>query len=385
MNSENETRGGTKEKKGIVRRFWGIMPSLFLILLIVVFALLFSKIKSESDVIKKERAAALKKNNQSVNVIVLKLVPSTLSDRINFPGKVDPWVKLKILAEVRGKIVKKTVKEGEPVTKGDTLAVIDSRDYINAWRSAKASYRAAEASFKRIEKLYEQQLATRNQFDDAMAQLEQTESAMDNAALSLGRCTIKAPISGVVNQLSFELGQYLNVADPVAEILQIDRVKVQVGIPESDVAAVRNLSNFDVRIDALGGRVYRAKKYFLSKTADSMARLYNLQLMLDNPDQEILPDMFVRVDIVKKAIADSLSVPLYAVMTKGKKQMVFVEQGGVAHGRIIETGFQEGWQVEVTKGLRAGESVIVVGHRHVNDGQKVNVVRKVTNPEGITL
>jgi multidrug resistance efflux pump len=85
---------------------------------------------------------------------------------------------------------------------------------------------------------------------------------MANAALDLERCIIRSPLIGVVNRLFIEEGQYLSAADPVAEIIQINRIKVKVGIPESDVDAVRHLNDFEVKIDALGGKTFRAKNIF---------------------------------------------------------------------------------------------------------------------------
>ena len=93
--------------------------------------------------------------------------------------------------------------------------------------------------------------------------------------------------------------------------------------------------------------------------------------------------MFARVNIVKKEVKDSMSVPLYSVITRGNGQFVFIEKGGKAHARMVETGILEGWRIQVTKGLARGDHVIVVGHRSVDEGQEVNVVRTVSDPEGL--
>ena len=291
MDSNSEHKAVQGFKKEYVRR---MLPALFLILLLGVIGLLFVHIKFESEEIKAQNLTKLKKTRPPVNVVTLDLVPMPIRDRLNLPAVVEPWVKLQLVAEVDGKVTEKAVQEGETVNKGDIIAKIDSRDYKNAFQSAKSNHDLALADLKRLKKLYKQKVTPQSQLDNAAAMVENTKALMDNAALDLERCMIKAPISGVVNRLWVEKGQYLNVADPVAEILQIERVKVRVGIPESDVDAVRRVIHFKVRIDALGGRIFSAKKYFLSRTADPMARLYNLDLALDNPQGEILPDKKVQ-------------------------------------------------------------------------------------------
>ena len=370
-------------KKKWLKRIWGVLPALSLVFLLLIVVVLSVWIKAESKALKAEKLANLKKDHPAVNVVVLDLVPTPIQDRISLPGVVEPWVKLQILAEVHGKITKKALEDGSAVKKGDIIAMVDFRDYENSLKSAKASYKVALADFESIEKLYKEQLSTRSEFDNALAQVENYKAVMDNAALNLNRCKIRAPLSGVVNRIFIEEGQYLNIADPVAEILQTDRVKVKVGIPESDVDAVRSLTDFDVTIDALDGKILKGKKHFLSSTADSMARLYNLDLVLENKNKQILPDMFARVEIVKKEVPEGISVPLYAVISRDKGHMVYVINDDRAHSRKVELGLLEGWRVEIKKGLKAGEKVIVVGHRSVNDGEKVNVVRSVKDPKEI--
>ena len=80
---------------------------------------------------------------------------------------------------------------------------------------------------------------------------------------------------------------------------------------------------------------------------------------------------------------NSISIPLYAVISRNNSNIVYIINDHKAHLREVELGLLEGWRVEVIKGLTAGEKVIVVGHRSVNDGEKVNVVRSVNDPKDI--
>jgi RND family efflux transporter MFP subunit len=380
MENNNDKPTVRKPKKRIFRR---LLPTLLLVLLLAVIAILFVWIKSESEQIKAQNLAKLKKGRPDVNVVALKLVPMPIRDRINLPGVTQAWVELQLVAEVSGKVTEKVVLEGMPVTKGHIVAKIDSRDYKNAFQSAKASYELAVADLKRLQKLYREKVTPQSQLDNAMAQVQNTKAAMENSALDLERCTIKAPFSGVVNRVFIETGQYLDVAKPVAEILQLNRIKVRVGIPESDVDAVRRIKEFSVKIDALDGKTFPAKKHFLSRTADPMARLYNLDLVIDNVQGEILPDMFARVEIVKKEVLDGISIPLFSVISRNDEHLVYVLNSDRARQRKVSLGVLDGWRVEVKQGLNPGDQVIVVGHRSVNDGDKVNVVRTTENPKDI--
>ncbi len=93
--------------------------------------------------------------------------------------------------------------------------------------------------------------------------------------------------------------------------------------------------------------------------------------------------MFARVELVKKVFEQSLAVPLYAVISQSDEHIVFVERDGRAEKREVELGVLVGWQVQVTSGLQAGERVIVVGHRFLDDGQPVEVIKTVSDPSEI--
>ena len=107
--------------------------------------------------------------------------------------------------------------------------------------------------------------------------------------------------------------------------------------------------------------------------------MYDLELEITNTDHELLPGMFARVEIVKQDIPDSLSVPIYAIISNNNSHSVFVEYEDLAVKKEIEPGIQDGWMVQVKKGLTKGEKVVITGQRSLNDGQRLNVVREIND------
>jgi RND family efflux transporter MFP subunit len=377
---QKQINGPEIARKGL-RRLLASLPLIGLLAMVGVIIVLQSWIASEGKSIQAAKAAALAKEPEPINVVALELRPGPLNDRINLPGVVRPWVQLKVVAEVPGKIVAKQVAEGRSVDQGAILALIDDRDYRNALASASARYQAAKASHDRLVRLFKEQLATRAQLDDAEALLNTSKAAMDNAALDLERCTIRSATAGVVDRMPVEVGQFLGSGDPVAEVLQMERVKIEVGIPESDVDAVRSIEQYRVTVDALKGRVFEGRRHYLAKSADTLARTYRLEIEVPNPEGTLLPDMFARVELVKRRIEDALSVPLFALVSQGNGQALYVAENGKARLVPVQTGIQEGWQVQIAHGLAAGDRVIVVGQRDTKDGAPVNLVRTISSPE----
>ena len=376
--SANKEQGGAIPKGK--RRYTKAVPYVLLLVILAVISLLVLKIKAEKEIMAAESQAAKAEEKPPVNVVALELKPSTIRDRLELPGTVKPWTTLNVVAEITGRVIRKTVTEGQKVAPGDILVELDAREYRNQYQSARAAYKTAQTNLKRFEHLQTTRATTQAKLDDARTQVAAARATMDNAALAVERCTIRAAIGGVINRLPVEIGHYLNKGDQVAELLQLDRLKVIVGIPESDVDAVRQLESFTVTIDALGGKTTVGRKYHLSRTTDQMARLYDLQLEVANPDGEILPDMFARIEIIKNVIQDGIAVPLYSIVTRQDGQVVYVVEDNVAKERRVSIGMLDGWRCEVKKGLAPGERVIVVGQRNVNSGQAIKVVRQISDP-----
>jgi RND family efflux transporter MFP subunit len=365
-------------KKTLLRLVWHGIPFVILAVVVVfVIVPLGRKIAAEKANLAEQQSRQVQETDEAVRVITLEMVPEDLKEKISLPGVARPWRSLEVVAEVAGRVMEKNRDDGMAVERGDVLAVIDQRDYRNAYDSARASHETALVHEKRFEALSRQQFITQSQLDDISAQVKTTKAVMETAKLNLERCTIRSPMAGVVDRSHIEEGSFLSVGDPVARVLQMDTLKIEVGIPESDVPTVRHLKQFDMTVDALGGKAFSGQYHYLQKTTDSLARLYNLEIRLENPGHEILPDMFVRVVIVKNRDEQGLGVPIYSLVTRNNRTGVFVEDKGRARFTPVDTGFQDGWKIQVVSGLSPGDQVVVVGHRIIDDGQPVQVEQRI--------
>jgi len=377
---EPQTRRGR-----IVKTIWNALPLLFLMMTVVIIIILFTVISTKKTKRAEAQAKALAHDRPPTNVVLLNLQPTTIRDRINLPGAIEPWTDLELLSKINGEVIEVPVAEGDKVAKDQVIARIDPTDYQIALDAAKASYQMAYANLKRFEKLFEKRLIAKSEFEKNDTQVQTTKAEMEKAELNLSRCTIIAPMSGVIRRLDAKKGLLLSVADPIARILEIDKVKAVIGIPESDVPFVRNIDTVELTVQALNDLKIEGRKHVLAASPENIARLYKLELAIDNPDGLLLPGMFVRAEIVKKVAKASLSVPLYTVITRNQEQFVYVEKDGLAERRPVELGILEDWKVQIKKGLTPGDRVIVEGHRNVEEGQKVNVVRMVSGKEGTAL
>lgn len=362
------------------------LPGLIVTLLLLgLVAGIGEKIGVKKEQIAKELQAAAKAEAPAVNVVALQLQPGVLRDKISLTGAVEAWESIQLMPKIGGSIEEVLVKEGDTVRKGQLVAKIESKDYQIAVDSARAAHELAKANLARNESLRGKGISTQASFEEQQNQVRQTKAALDDAELKLSRCQITTPMAGVINRLDAKVGLMAGTLMPtaLAEIIALDQVKAVVSVPESDVAAARGLRTVEVAVPALGGLKINAPVNHLAVAPSSQARSYRLELTLDNPDRRILPGMFVRAEVVKEERALALAVPLFAVISRGEEQFVYVEENGLAKRRDVTTGFLEGWRMLITEGLRAGDKVLIEGHRSVEDGQTVKTVKTVSSLDGL--
>jgi len=369
----------------IVYFCWNNFPRLILLLMIVLIIFLFSSIKKEKEFIAASKAAATAREKPPVNVVVLPLKPTTITDRISLPGSIEPWTRLQLKSKLNGTITEVLVREGDKVQKGDVLARMEAKDYKIALNRAEAAYRLAKSDYERDKSIYDKGVIPTSAMDANKTKMQTAQADYENASLLYSRTTITSPMAGVIRRMYAKIGLQLSVGDPLAEILEIDRLKGVIGIPESDVTAVRKLNRVNITIQALNNREISAEIHFLSPSPETVARIYNLELEIDNKKGEIFPGMFIRADIIKKSVKETLAIPFYSVISRNDEQFVYVEEDGKARKRIVTLGIMEKWMIQITHGLQAGNMLVVEGHRDVEDGQKVKVVHTILNPEDLRL
>jgi membrane fusion protein (multidrug efflux system) len=373
----------SNSKIRILRFIWGVIPWMVVALIVVFVVIMGGRIKEKKARLEEAKKAAIKKEVQPVQVITLTLKPRRLEDKINLPAQVEPFEDLSVKAEVPGQVVTVLVEEGQTVEKGQALIQLDDRDYRIRLARIETNYQLAKLDYNRTAALAKIKATSMAKLDNIEAQLKDLEAQVSEANLALSRTRITAPIGGRLNEIKAKQGNFLAVGDPVAQILQLYQVKIAVGVPESDVAAIFDLEEAEVIIEALDKRRVKGRKVFLSRQPRTLARLYNLELRVPNPDGHILPGMFARVELVKRVFNRALAIPLYAVITHSDERFVYIENDNRAEKRNIKMGMLVGWQVHVTSGLAAGERVIVVGHRFLDDGQIVEVIKNVSDPREI--
>lgn len=182
---------------------------------------------------------------------------------------------------------------------------------------------------------------------------------------------ITSPISGVVGMLYLDKGAMISPQIPVAMIVDMDKVKVEIRVVERDLPVIHTGQRARVRVDAYPDTTFSGELSRLSPVVDPLSKSARGEIMVNNPHRLLKPGGFAKVDVVVEEHKDVLVVPEKAILERAGKEILFVDDGDHAREVEVETGLAEGGVVEVVKGLEGGELVIVLGNYGLRDGAKI--------------
>lgn len=309
----------------------------------------------------------------AVPVSIIEIKPVPMRDVIYLPGTTEAWQDVQVAADTAGRVEWMGPREGEKVTKGDLLVKIDVSALKAAMDHAAAQFKLADDLYQRRKRLFERKIIAKEELDQSATQRTLAATDYEQIKINYNHGFPRSPITGMIDHLYVDTGEFIDTGKPIADIVNIDRIKINVRVPELDIRFVRVGQKTPVRIDAFPEREISGKVDFVAFKADPATKTFLVRTLIDNPLDDIRPGMIGRVAFVRRVIADALVAPLFTLVDKGGERLVFVEKDGLAQSRTVSIGVIEGDRVQITSGLKPGDHLIVKGQTEVEDGMKVSV------------
>jgi membrane fusion protein (multidrug efflux system) len=319
----------------------------------------------------------IEKRDTTPRVAIQIVEAKRVEDRLYLTGAVEPWEAVTISAEVAGKIEWQGVDDGDAATKGQDLIKINTTSLQARLDQVRAQHTLAIQDFERVQQLRERGISSPQDFDRASTNRDGAAAMVKLAEIELNHSVIHAEFDGVVDRVFNEAGEFVSVGKPLVRLVQVDKLKVLVGVPERAVPSFRPGDAVAVSFDAAPDHAVEGHIYRIATTAESATRTFITEIEVNNRDGILKPGMIARVALVRAAYPDAITVPMFALISRVEGRYVFVEVGGRAVLRPVDVGFYQEGHVLVTKGLAAGDRLIVTGQRSLNDGDEVRVVPEV--------
>ncbi len=317
------------------------------------------------------------------------VVKAAMASSLKLPGQLAAYQEVSIYPKVNGYVKNVSVDIGTRVKKGTRLMMLEAPELMQASLEARERYTRAKADFL-LDKEHYQRLTEASATAGAISPLDlstvrtkmEADSAFSNAEKSawqmqqtmLDYLVVTAPFDGVITQRNVHPGALISATDktrPMLELKAVDRLRLQVDIPEQLAVNLRLHDTVSFFTSALPGKKMTG---FISRKSNDVStslRTERMEIDVENKEGLLTPGMYADVLIYSKGNLSSLSVPRTAVITNTERKYVILVSGGKAKKVDVNTGAESGGKIEVFGALKAGEEVLQSPDEEIHEGDLV--------------
>ena len=318
---------------------------------------------------------------EAAAVETTEVVRMDLKSTVSATGTIRPVHSVEVSSKITARIKSVLVKENDEVTAGQTVALLDGKDYEAKRDQAQYKVTNTRAKYDRVSYLYSIGADTQEQLEDARLNYDTAVSSLSEAESDMNEMTITAPMSGVVVGEPKTAGtmavQGSDNPTVIMRIADLSSKQIQAKVDETDIGNVKVGQTATFTVDSYTGRTFTARVSKISQTdtgnswdtsnssssssSSSSASViyYYVTLDVDDPDNELLPAMTARVEINTADRPGALVVPISALKTDANGSYVVIKNpDGSQENRHVETGIYSDEYVEILDGLSEGEQIV---------------------------
>lgn len=347
--------------------------TIFLIVILIVIGLALIKI----FVIPGSKSSGPAKSNPmsaALNVTVILAKFDTLENEIFIAGTLSSNESVDLQPETQGKIIGIYFQEGHRVNKGDLLVKLNDAELQATLKKIAAQLKLASEKEIRLKKLLELNGVSKEEYEIALNQFQSLQADEQIMKAKIALTEIKAPFSGIVGLKYVSVGSIVNSASKIATLEQNDQVKLDISVPEKYTSLIKvgDLINFktDGNLNTFTAKVYAADPKIEEET-----RSLKLRAICANYSGQLKAGSFAKVVLNLNKRTNAIMVPTQALVPDMKGQKLFICKNGMSQPQVVKTGIRTSDRIEITDGIKLGDSIIVLGVLQAKPGQKVNVIK----------
>src|SRR6267154_2385137 len=294
-----------------------------------------------------------------VEVVVAR--SDTVRDEIAATGQIEAVQSIDLRPEVDGRIVEIPVHEGQEVDEGTPLFKVDDAQLKAQVAQLEAQRDLAQQALARAKELAQQNASSAADLEKAEAEARGAQAQYDLQRIRLDRTTVRAPFAGAVGQRYVSLGDYVTNTTKLVSLHTVNPQRAAFQVPERFARDLKPGQEVSFRIAAIAGRDFTGQVDFVDPVVQLPGRTILVKARVPNPARLLQPGMFIEAHLVTAVRSQAIVVPEDAVVPAAGASAVWVVIEGKANRRQVELGVRTPGFVEVTKGVDAGEQVVVGG------------------------
>jgi membrane fusion protein, multidrug efflux system len=292
-------------------------------------------------------------------------------ERVEAIGTARANESVEISSRVSDKILRVHFESGDAVRKGQALVTLQTGSNAADLAAAQAQARDAERQFIRGEQLVKQKLVSASQFDTLRSNRDAANARAQAAQANLSERAIVAPFSGALGLRQVSPGQLITAGTVITTLDDVSRIKVDFSLPEVQIAKLKPGLSIEARSDAYPNTIFNGRITSVDSRVDVQSRSIAAQAQIDNPENQLRPGMLLEINVLQAERA-AIVIPELALQQLGSESFVYrVTLDGTVQRVVVKPGSRSFGFVEVSKGLKTGDRIVVEGTSKLRDGQGV--------------
>lgn len=286
-----------------------------------------------------------------------------------------------IRPEVAGRIDQIKFAEGQQVKAGSLLVTLDAGETRAQLQSSSVQVALEKQRLERSEDLFRKGFISQQSLDEQRSNHARAAAKLREDQVRLAKSEIRAPFSGVAGLRQVSEGAYVAAGTDIARLEKLDQLKLDFRVPETFLAQLRAGQPVRIAVDAYAGEEFRGAIYAIEPAIDEQTRTVLARARVGNAQMKLRPGMFARVQLTLGVRPNAVWIPEQAIVPRGQDSFVYRVTLGKAELVKVQTGMRKVGEVEIARGLAAGDLVVTEGTQKIGPGAPVTVMgRKPAAP-----
>jgi RND family efflux transporter MFP subunit len=284
---------------------------------------------------------------------------------------------VQVIAKVGGmeQIKAVHVKVGDKVSAGQVLAQLDNETSAINLSNAQLAYDNAYTNYENAKQLFELGAVSQSDLNQLKMAYENANNTLRQAQMAMDYATVTAPISGTVTMVNANVGSFATASAPMFEIANVDTLEISTGINEQNVSKIKIGQEVLLKIHSVSDKWMSGTITEISKVMNAQTKNYPVTIALANKDDDLVAGMYAEVQVAVEHAEDVLVIPVDAIVYKEAKPVAFIAQAdGTVKEKALTLGINDGDNYVVTKGLQAGDQIVVKGNGNLVEGEPISII-----------
>jgi membrane fusion protein (multidrug efflux system) len=300
----------------------------------------------------------------------------SFQENIEVPGTLVANEVTEIHPEVAGRIVQLNVIEGRYVGKGAVLAKLYDGDLVAQLRKVQVQLQLAQKTEERQAQLLKIQGISQQDYDISLLQVNNLKADIGILQTSIAKTVVRAPFSGKIGLNKVSPGAYVSPASVIATISQTDQLKLDFTVPEKYTGQIKIGQQVTFSVEG-AKKEFAAKVVATESNVMETTRTLTVRASIIGKDNALIPGAFAKVQLSFDPDPNTILVPTQVILPQARGKKVILYKGGTAIFADVTTGVRDSARVQITEGLKAGDTIVVTGLLSVRPEAKIQIAKIV--------